>query len=155
MRRLHVVTCLAAASCVLGAPRALTACDCLQLKPLSTDVRDEARVIFSGTVVEIVERNEHLTTTFDGGAKTSVQLLERSVNFRVIAGWRGVTQQRVTLAADFSDCMFPFEIGRPYLVFAVRNAQGRPSTSICQRTKSLAEATEVLRMLGAPTYVAR
>ena len=155
MRRLHVVTCLAAVSCVLGAPRALTACDCLRLKPLSTDVRREAPVIFSGTLVEIVERNEHVTTTFDGGATGSVKPIDRSVNFRIISGWQGVTQPRFSLAADVSDCMFPFEIGRAYLVFAQRDARARSSTSICQRTKLVEEAADVLRVLGAPTYTAR
>jgi hypothetical protein len=80
------MTCLAVVLCVLAAPRAITACDCVGLKPLSTDVQREAPVIFSGTVVEIVERTEHITTTFDGGAKTSVRPIERTVNFRVISG---------------------------------------------------------------------
>jgi hypothetical protein len=156
MHRLRVLTSLAATTVfMLGTPRAVQACDCVRLKPPSTDVRREAPVIFSGTVVEIVERNEHTTTTFDGGAKTSVRPLERRVVFRVTSGWQGVTQERFSVSAELSDCMFPFDVGRAYLVFAHLDAQARASTNICLRTRALDETADVLRLLGPPSYVAR
>lgn len=156
MRLSGVLTCLTATTMfTLAAPSLVQACDCLRPKPLSTDVRREAPVIFSGTVIEIVERNEHTTTTFDGGARASVRPIERRVVFRVISGWQGVTQERFSVSAELSDCMFPFEIGRTYLVFAQRDAQERASTSICLRTRSLDEAADVLRQLGTPSYIAR
>ncbi len=156
MHRPRVLIGLAATTVfILGTPSAVQACDCVRPKPPSTDVRREAPVIFSGTVVEIVERNEHTTTTFGGGAKTSVRPLERRVVFRVTSGWQGVTQERFSVSAELSDCMFPFEVGRAYLVFAHRDAQGRASTNICLRTRALDEAADVLRLLGPPSYVAR
>jgi hypothetical protein len=129
-----------------------SACDCMRLKPLSDEVRREAAVIFAGKVVEIVERNEHTTTTYDGGAKTSVRPLERRVLFQVSSAWRGLTQARFSVLAEMTDCVFPFEPGGEYLVFANTDAQGRARTSICTRTASLKDAGEVLRVLGAPSY---
>ncbi len=116
------------------APEPASACDCMRGKPLSADVRSEVPVIFAGTVVEITERNEHSTTTYDGGAKTSVRPLDRRVVFRVSEGWRGVMREKFDVGAEVSDCMFPFEIGRRYVVFAHKDARGRAWTSICTRT---------------------
>jgi hypothetical protein len=131
------------------------ACDCVRLGPLSADVGREAAVIFSGRALEIVERNEHTTRTYASGAETRVRSLGRHVVFEVIAGWRGVKGERVEVGAELSDCVFPFEIGVTYLVFAHRDARGRPSTNICTRTTALAKADAVLRALGPPTYQAR
>jgi hypothetical protein len=131
------------------------ACDCVRLGPLDADVGREAPVIFSGKALEIVERNEHTTRTYAGGAETRVRTLDRHVVFEVIAGWRGVKGERVELGAELSDCVFPFEIGVTYLVFAHHDARGRPSTNICTRTTALSKADPVLRALGTPTYRAR
>ena len=138
-----------------GAPVPADACDCVRLKPLSQAVRIEAPFIFSGTVVEIVERNEHTTRTYDGGAQSSVRPLDRQVVFRVESAWRGVARDRVSVAVEVSDCMFPFEIGKTYLVFASKDARGRPTTNICSRTTTLDGAAEITRVLGAPTYRVR
>jgi hypothetical protein len=136
----------------LASAPAPSACECVRLEPLSPDVRREAPIIFSGTVVEIVERNEHTTTTSATSATTSVRPLERRVVFRVIAGWRGVTGERVGIDAEISDCMVPFEIGEAYLLFANTAGKPRPWTSICTRTTPLARAADILRLLGAPAY---
>jgi hypothetical protein len=128
------------------------ACDCLRLRAPSTAMRTEAHFIFSGRVVEVVERNEHTTTIFERGATTSVRPLERRIVFEVAAGWRGVSRRRLSVIADSGDCMFPFEVGGEYLVFANRDAQGRAWTSICSRTTDLKSAAEIMRQLGTPLY---
>jgi hypothetical protein len=71
------------------ATRTASACDCIGLKPLSAEVQREAPVIFVGTVLEITERNEHISTTYAGGAKTTVRPIERRVTFQVTqaCGW--------------------------------------------------------------------
>ena len=144
------VACMATA-CIIT-PRTASACDCLRLKPLSAQVRSEVPVIFAGTVVEITERIEHSTTTYDGGAKTSVRPLHRRVVFQVSEGWRGVTREKFDVGAEVSDCMFPFEIGRRYVVFAHKDARGRAWTSICTRTIQYDKAEGIVRTLGTPSF---
>jgi hypothetical protein len=136
-------------------PRPASACDCIRLKRLSAEVRSEAPVIFAGTVLEIIERNEHTLTTYSGGAKTSVRPIDRRVVFQVSEGWRGVAREKIEVGAEVSDCMFPFEIGRSYLVFAHRDAGGRSWTSICTRTIVRDKAEGIVRTLGAPAFKPR
>ena len=138
-------------SCIIT-PRTASACDCLRLKPLSAHVRSEVPVIFAGTVAEITERNEHSTTSYDGGAKTSVRPLGRRVVFQVSEGWRGVTREKFDVGAEVSDCIFPFEIGRRYVVFAHKDARGRAWTSICTRTIQYEKADDMVRTLGTPSF---
>jgi len=131
---------------------ALHACDCIRLRPLSAAVREEAEFIFEGRVLEIVEREEHIRTTRDGGATGEVRPLDRQVVFEVRRAWRGVTSERISVTSLVSDCMFNFEIGREYLVFALKGAGGRPTTGICTRTSALAAAQPVLIYLGPPSF---
>jgi hypothetical protein len=131
------------------------ACDCLTLGPPTPDVRNEAPYIFEGRVLETVERTEHTTTTRSGRATSEVRPLDRLVVFEVKRAWRGVTKDRVVLAWPMSDCMFPFGVGREYLVFAHADSTGRPETTICARTRPLGAAANVIRHLGEPTFVAK
>ena len=148
--------CLLATACLtvgtILAPEPVSACDCMRLNPLSADVRNEAPVIFVGTVLEITERNEHTLTTYSGGAKTSIRPLDRRVLFQVTEAWRGVPAEKIDVGAEVSDCMFPFEIGRTYVVFAHKDARGRPWTSICTRTMLRDKAEDIVRTLGPPAF---
>jgi hypothetical protein len=148
-----------AAACALAAtivsPKSATACDCIRLKPLSAEVRSEAPVIFVGTVLEITERNEHISTTYAGGAKTTVRPIERRVTFQVTQAWNGVTEEKIDIGADLSDCMFPFAIGRSYVVFAHKDDHGRPWTSICMRTTQREKADDIIGALGTPAFQAK
>ena len=130
----------------------LRACDCVRLAPLSAAVREETEFIFHGRVLEIVEREEHVRTTRDGGATGEVRPLDRQVVFVVERAWRGVRGERISVTSIVSDCMFAFEIGREYLVFARKGEDGRPTTGICTRTSALAAAGPVLTQLGSPTF---
>jgi len=126
------------------------ACDCLRLPEPSPAVAREAAFVFAGRVVEIRERSEHLSITRDGSAETSVRPLERLVVFQVSRAWRGVTAKTFTVATDWSDCHYPFEAGREYLVFAHGADRGHPTTSICARTTPLERAGRLIELLGAP-----
>ena len=130
----------------------LRACDCVRLPALSPAVREETEYIFHGRVLEIVEREEHIRTTRDAGATGEVRPLDRQVVFVVQRAWRGVNSERVSVTSLVSDCMFGFEIGREYLIFARKGDDGRPTTGICTRTSALANAGPVLAQLGQPTF---
>lgn len=127
------------------------ACDCIRLQPLSAAVRKEAPYIFEGKVVEIVERSLHTLRTTSGGGSSETQPMGREVVFDVTRAWNGVTTKRLTVAADVSDCMYPFAIDRAYVVFAWKDAKGGPATSICTRTMESSKAGEVIAALGPAT----
>ena len=146
-----VVAALVAAACLLPAREAV-ACDCMRLAPLGPGVTSEVPFIFSGTAIEIVERNEHTTALRSGGATSTVRPLERRVVFRVITGWRGVATPEFSVLAEISDCLFNFELDRTYLVFARATAAGVAESNICTRTSAMEQATSVIRVLGPPAY---
>jgi hypothetical protein len=123
-------------------------CDCAAPRPLSNEVRTESPFIFEGRVIEIVERSEHTTRTTSGGGSGEVRPLGRQVVFEVRRAWNGVASKRISVSAEASDCMFPFAIDHTYVVFAGKDANGRPVTSICSRTSESGKAAEVLARLG-------
>lgn len=127
------------------------ACDCLRLPPLSAAVRKEAPFIFEGKVVEIVERSLHTLRTTSGGGSSETKPMGREVVFEVVRAWNGVTTTRLTVAADESDCMFPFKIDQTYVVFAWKDPKGGPATSICTRTLESSGAGDVIAQLGPAT----
>jgi hypothetical protein len=127
------------------------ACDCIRLQPLSAAVRKEAPFIFEGKVVEIVERSLHTLRTTSGGGSSENKPMGREVVFEVSRAWNGVTMKRLEVSAEVSDCMFPFEIDRTYVVFAWKDAKGGPATSICTRTMESSKAADVIGQLGPAT----
>jgi hypothetical protein len=127
------------------------ACDCIRLQPLSPAVRKEAPFIFEGKVVEIVERSLHTLRTRSGGGSSETKPMGREVVFEVTRSWNGVTTKRLEVSAEISDCMYPFEIDRSYVVFAWKDTQGGPATSICTRTMESTRAGEVIAALGLAT----
>jgi hypothetical protein len=145
---LVVTGALAAAVAVGLAPLLAHACDCRRLPEPSPAIVTEAPFVFAGRVLEIRERREHVTTTRDGSAETSVRPLEKSVVLSVSRAWRGVSGPTFTVGTDWSDCGYPFQPGREYLVFAQRVDAPLPSTSICLRTTPLEQAATLLKLLG-------
>ena len=75
----------------------------------------------------------------------------REVVFEVSRAWNGVTSKRLTVAADESDCMFPFKVDGIYVVFAWKDAKGSPATSICTRTIESIRAADPIAQLGPAT----
>jgi hypothetical protein len=132
-------------------PADIQACDCLRLQPLSAAVRREAPFIFEGKVVEIVERNLQTLRTTSGGGSSETRPMGREVVFEVTRAWNGVTTKRLAVSAEVSDCMFPFEMDRTYVVFASKDVKGRPVSSICTRTMEATKAGDVIARLGLAT----
>ena len=69
---------------------------------------------------------------------------------RVIRSWKGSFGGRVEIYTSYGggDCGYPFVVGNEYLVYAYRAPSGRLVTSICGRTRPIAEAREDLSALG-------
>ena len=133
-------------------PRPLDACECIAMAPLSQAVRLETDFIFEGRVIEIVEREEQTRTLRANSLTAESRTLDRQIVFEVTRGWRGVRNDRFSVTSMVSDCMFNFEVGRVYLVFAQIGEDGRPTTSICTRTRAAADAGPVLSYLASPTF---
>ena len=112
MKRLSALALL---MLLLAADSPADACDCLRLQPLSAAVRKEAAFIFEGKAVEIVERSLHTLRSTSGGGSSESTRMGREVVFEVTRVWNGVTTKRLTVSAQISDCMFPFEIDHTYV----------------------------------------
>ena len=130
------------------------ACDC-SMKPLSNAIRTDYPFIFEGTVVEIVERSLHTTRTTSGGGTGEIEALGREVVLEVRRAWNGVTTKRIAVSAAWSDCMFPFEIDRTYVVFSWKGAKGELMSSHCTPTVESSKAADVLARLGRATVPRR
>jgi hypothetical protein len=142
------VVVVAVAAAVLAAARVAVACDCPTLKAPTAAVRTEAPIIFEGDVVEILDRSLHITRKTPGDTTGETRPLGREVVFQVRRVWAGTSSRRVSLFMDESDCAVAFEPGRRYVVFARRDAKGRPTTSVCMRTMEADQAQAVVRALG-------
>jgi hypothetical protein len=132
-------------------PAPADSCDCVRPKALSNAVRTESPFIFEGRVIQIVERSVHTRRTTSGGGSGEIRPLGREVVFEVVRAWNGVTSKRISVSAEMSDCVFPFEINHTYVVFAGKDDKGGPETSICTRTAESAKAADVLTYLGQGT----
>lgn len=144
-----------ACAVVLTLARPAVACDCVQLKPPTGGVRAEAPIIFEGQVVEILDRSLHITRTTPSDSTGETRPLGREVVFQASRAWAGVTSRRISLFMDASDCAFVFEAGHRYVVFARRDAKGRPTTSICTRTSESDRAKDLLKALGPSKQLTR
>lgn len=90
------------------------------------------KAVFSGEVLEIVDRAK-----------------DRDVTFRVGEYWKGDVLEQITVSTDSlnSSCAFHFEVGKSYLVFA-NLWEGSLYTAACSRNRDLKKADEVLKVLG-------
>jgi 5-hydroxyisourate hydrolase-like protein (transthyretin family) len=92
--------------------------------------------IFEGTVT-----GESKVTVVEGSFKFE----KRLVRFNLVESFRGVqgAQAEVITGWGGGDCGYGFERGETYLVYAYRDKKdNRLYTSICSRTRTLAEAAE-------------
>jgi hypothetical protein len=116
-------------------PASVDACSCAT-EGLPCGAAWSADAVFVGHVVSI----ETLTTP---GNLTS----RRHVELAVLEAFRGVQLSQLSLVAGGTNCDYPFRMGETYVVYAYRSADGQLSTSICARTRPVAEATEDLTYL--------
>ena len=134
-----------AAACILmmvtlAVARDAFACSCAMPGPPCQSAWN-ADAVFSGTVLSIEQiENEAL------GRPWESRLVKLSVQRGFINGPSGAVD--IVTGAGGGDCGYQFKVGAQYLVYAMKNpSTGRLSTSICSRTKPLADAVEDLRYL--------
>lgn len=111
-----------------------TACSCLESAPCQA--YGEASAVFVGTVID-----SRIITT----KKDKYERNRRAVRFSVDTPFRGVTGSEVELRTGMggADCGFRFVPTQQYLVYAYEH-EGKLSTSICSRTRSISRAAEDL-----------
>src|ERR1044071_2981527 len=105
--------------------------------------------VFVGTVTGVRTREAK------AGAKGEIYWTPRLFKFTVVQAYSGVagTEVEVATGRGGGDCGYYFRTGETYLVYAYGGGEGKPlATSICSRTRPVAEAgedLEFLRGLGA------
>ena len=107
-----------------------------------------ADAAFTGTVLDFTA---HLARPIPGGI--SPRLVEPGfvvIRMRVGEVLSGVApgQREIELVSG-GDCGYPFQQGVEYVVYAVRDAEGRLTTSICAGTQPLAQAARDLEYFHA------
>lgn len=104
---------------------AVYACSCLapatdDLRILVTDAHKNSTAVFSGEVVEIVEKDVHV-----------------EVKFRIEKSWKGgVKDVIIRTGFNSGDCGFQFVEGKKYLVYA-SGEKNNLRTNLCTRTALL------------------
>ena len=129
------------ASWLLFAPNVALACSCdlpqkgKTLKQQVVAARNKSGDVFVGKVLEVISdpRKFHVDVKFE---------VERS--------WKHDTSKQVIVRTGRGggDCGYHFEVGESYLVYAYRSNENKLETNICQRTRSLVDAKDDLRLLG-------
>ncbi len=116
---------------LLAWPRDATACVCGGYERNEYGAcrdTDRSQLIFSGTVLSIVNTGFLVTTTF-----------------QVREAFRGVSTPTVVLFGGFSNCEFPFEVGESYFVYAaIDPSLGRLGAHRCGGTSLLRDAEQDL-----------
>jgi len=140
LRRTCVVLVLASGGLFLGPVTPACACSCKELTP--EESRDEADLVFAGTVTEI-DRPLFVLSSAD----------PVTVTLAVSRAYKGEVATRMTLTTplDGASCGYPFVEGKEYLVFARRDG-GEITTSLCAGNQDL--ATEVGPLPGGYSPVA-
>lgn len=121
-------------------PLDAAACSCM-MPPPAEDALNEAEAVFSGEVIEVIE-NGKITSGYG-----------KTVHFKVNEVWKGTNKSEmvVTTGNNDGDCGIPFVRGQKYLVYASTSdmyVTNTLSTTICNRTTELANATGDIYALG-------
>ena len=124
----------------LAVPSSIEACSCYSSGP-ACQAAWSADAIFSGTVRAI-----DVSEQFNGDRP----VLETVVRFDIEQRFLNVPSGPVEIVTDgLSTCSYRFTRGEKYVVYARRRGDGRLTTSICSRTRLLAEAAEDVKYLSA------
>jgi hypothetical protein len=115
------------------------ACSCISSGP-PCQAAWNADAVFAGSV-----RSIEVTTEEIPG---STRILETVVHFEVDQPLLNAVEGRIDIVSTgLSTCDYRFTNGQKYLVYAWKREDGRWTTSICSRTRRLAEAAEDLHFL--------
>ena len=113
------------------------ACSCV-ISPPADVALSEATAVFSGEVVEVNKSK-------DGNGKT--------IHFNVQEVWKGIDSTTISVFTgnDSASCGIDFTVGKAYLVYAhTTDSDGKDilSTTLCDRTTELTNATDDLALIG-------
>lgn len=149
--------CFSVFLCLFGFPALLFACTCSQSAPgkcqgLSTD-----GVVFLGTVTSIhAVPSAASSASADTPASADSQSDGASApvfryHFRVDERFSGPVTSSIDIftGGDDGDCGYRFKSGGQYLVFTHEGADGRLYSTICDGTRSAADARALLPQLRA------
>ena len=129
------------AAMVAAASSSANGCSCWPSRP-PCQAAWSADAIFSGTVRAIDVREEETSR--------GKRMLATVVRFEVEQRFLNVPSGPVEVVTEgYSTCSYAFRRGEKYLVYASRLDDGRLTTTICARTRPLADATEDLQYLSA------
>ena len=98
----------------------------------------ETDAVFVGTVLSAHDESKGV-----GGFNS------RLIKLSVDESFRGLASNVAEVFTSYSgaSCGFPFRVGQQYLVYAYKGETGRLTTSICNRTRAITEASEDLSYL--------
>ena len=144
--RLRPRTAAVLAACLLAALAAADAAACSCVMPGTPEQEmANADAVFTARVVS-TEQAEQRSGDF--------RLQRMKVELALDDVWKGCEEgERAILWTGLGggDCGFQFEPGERYLVYAYESDDGEQlTTSICSRTRPLAQADEDLAAFGAP-----
>ena len=126
----HIILTSIAVLVLAGVPT--FACDCAGNRPPCQEYW-EASAVFIGTVID------SRSLTIKQGTYPQQR---RAVRISLDEIFRGIEGAEVEVLTGFGggDCGFGFRQAQQYLVYAYRSDDGKLSTSICTRTKSISQA---------------
>jgi hypothetical protein len=133
-------------------PPVAEACTCVG--PINTcGALTEAASVFEATVHSMELARVSTTGALASGAASWSTLSNnvRVVTLRDVKAWRGASSTRIITAPDGAACGYEFEIGRRYLIVAIRATDGQLVVSRCGLTRPVSEAPgliDYLRLAG-------
>ena len=90
------------------------------------------------------------TAIFEGTVKSvTKEKLSYRATLTVRKQWKYPATEEITVRTE-GGCMAWFEVGRDYLVYAVKDDGGEFKTDVCMRTRLVEYAAEDLKRLGKP-----
>ena len=121
-------------------PNTSYACDCSKPDNVTEEV-DRHTAVFSGKVIEIVDKN--------AGSQMQSSADPIAVLFEVEESWKGINQTQVIVYTERSSasCGYEFSLNNSYLVYA-QDIDGDLKVSNCSRTTLLSFADEDIAELG-------
>jgi hypothetical protein len=138
----------------------VSGCVCVPSQGIAKELKASSAVFagkFIGTEFrKAVASGEVITSHGNTGEKKAVQEV-LVLKFQVERWWKGSNTREVKIVTDrmrssdgsetITDCDFPFEVGKRYLVFTYSDEEGL-RTNACTRTKAIEKANEDLKALG-------
>ena len=99
--------------------------------------KTDAAAVFTGQVISVdavkVEGPDANNTFSNGGVVFVLPKYSRWVTLKVTRVWKGDVVSEIKMIAIGTDCDFPFEAGKTYLVYAASTGDTLAATS-CSRT---------------------